>query len=102
MKRFDRKLSVIVQDFPDESFVANDDVFIKDNVAINSTGIAIRNNPKTFTLVYEELEMVSIIVCCLILLYIGLNSFSGGYYWARLLECGNSWGPWSNTDTACA
>jgi hypothetical protein len=58
MKKFERKLSIMVQDFPDESFVANDHVFIKDNVAINSTGIAIRNNPKTFTLVYEELEMV--------------------------------------------
>lgn len=41
----------------EESFVANDDVFIKDNVAINSRGIAVRDNPKTFNLVYEELEM---------------------------------------------
>jgi len=41
----------------EESFVANDDVFVKDNVAINSRGIAVRNNPKTFNLVYEELEM---------------------------------------------
>jgi mitogen-activated protein kinase kinase 3 len=41
----------------EESFIANGDVFIKDNVAINSTGIAMRNNPKTFTLVYDEIEM---------------------------------------------
>jgi len=41
----------------EESYIANGDVFIKDNVAINSRGIAMRNNPKTFSLVYEELEM---------------------------------------------
>ena len=41
----------------EESFIANEDVFIKDNVAINAHGIAVRNNPKTFNLVYEELEM---------------------------------------------
>jgi serine/threonine protein kinase len=33
------------------------DVFVKDNVAINATGIAMRNNPKTFSLVYDELEI---------------------------------------------
>lgn len=55
---FDRRLSIDIQDsFHEESYIANDDVFIKDNVAINSTGIAIRNNPKTFTLVYDELDM---------------------------------------------
>lgn len=61
IRRLERKLSVDVQEFPDESFIANDHVFIKDNVAINSTGIAIRDNPKTFTLVYDELEMGDII-----------------------------------------
>lgn len=45
----------------EESFVANGDVFIKDNVAINSTGIAMRNNPKTFILAYDELELGEII-----------------------------------------
>lgn len=45
------------QDFAEESFIANGDVFIKDNVAINSTGIAMRNNPKKFTLRYEELRI---------------------------------------------
>ena len=39
----------------EESYIANDEVFIKDNVAINSTGIVMRNNPKKFTLRYEEL-----------------------------------------------
>ena len=41
----------------EESFIANGDVFIKDNVAINKSGIAMRDNPKTFTLVYDEIEM---------------------------------------------
>jgi mitogen-activated protein kinase kinase 1 len=54
-RNFRRKLSIDIQDPAEESFIANGDVFIKDNVAINSTGIAIRNNPKKFTLLYEEL-----------------------------------------------
>ena len=41
----------------EESFIANGDVFIKDNVAINSSGIAIRNNPKTFSLAYEDIRV---------------------------------------------
>jgi len=41
----------------EESFIANGDVFIKDNVAINATGIAMRNNPKKFSLKYEELQV---------------------------------------------
>lgn len=45
----------------EESFIANGDVFIKDNVAINATGIAMRNNPKKFTLAYEELIIGDII-----------------------------------------
>lgn len=59
MRRLSRKLSIdIHESIHEESYIANDDVFIKDNVAINSTGIAIRDNPKTFTLVYDEIEMV--------------------------------------------
>ena len=63
MKRFGRQLSIEVLDtsadaLHEESFIANGDVFIKDNVAINSSGIAIRNNPKTFTLHYDELQLV--------------------------------------------
>lgn len=61
IRRFPRPLSIDVQEsLHEESFIANGDVFIKDNVAINSTGIALRNNPKTFTLVYEQLELVSL------------------------------------------
>lgn len=45
----------------EESFIANGDVFIKDDIAINSTGIAMRDNPKKFTLHYEELEIGEII-----------------------------------------
>ena len=56
------KLCIDVQDNAmEESFLTNGDVFIKDNVAINSTGIAMRDNPKTFTLLYDELEMGDII-----------------------------------------
>ena len=36
-------------------------VFVKDNVAINANGIAMRNNPKTFTLAYSDLEIGDII-----------------------------------------
>lgn len=50
-----------MSDAADESFVFNGDVFIKDNVAIDSTGIAMRNNPKVFTLAYDELELGEII-----------------------------------------
>ena len=55
--QFKRTLSIDVHDSHEESFIANGDVFIKDNVAINSTGIAIRDNPKTFSLIYDELEI---------------------------------------------
>lgn len=61
-RKASRSLSIDVEkSFGEESFVANGDVFIKDNVAINSTGIAMRNNPKTFTLAYDELELGQII-----------------------------------------
>ena len=33
------------------------ELFVKDNLAINSGGIAMRNNPKTFNLEYEDLEI---------------------------------------------
>jgi serine/threonine protein kinase len=48
-------------DIFEESFIANGDVFIKDNVAINSSGIAMWNNPKKFTLNYEDLVIGEII-----------------------------------------
>ena len=58
-KRGGRALSINIHDDAkfEESFIANGDVFIKDNVAINSQGIAMRDNPKTFSLVYEDLEL---------------------------------------------
>ncbi|KAJ1406441.1 ser/thr kinase [Ochromonadaceae sp. CCMP2298] len=55
-----RSLSIDTKGQPDpheESFIANGDVFIKDNVAINSSGIAMRNNPKKFSLKYDELRV---------------------------------------------
>lgn len=45
------------QDPHEESYIANGDVFIKDNVAINASGIAMRNNPKKFSLKYEDLQV---------------------------------------------
>lgn len=56
---FRRSLSIDTKggDPCEESFIANGDVFIKDNVAINSTGIAMRNNPKKFSLLYEDLKI---------------------------------------------
>jgi mitogen-activated protein kinase kinase 3 len=33
------------------------DVFIKNNIAINANGVAMRNNPKRFTLEYNELDV---------------------------------------------
>lgn len=56
-RQFRRALSIDIHDPYEESFIANGDVFIKDNVAINSTGIAMRDNPKTFQLIYDELEI---------------------------------------------
>ena len=56
-----RGLSIDVDDSKDngedDNYIANGEVFIKDNVAINSQGIAMRDNPKTFHLVYEDLEL---------------------------------------------
>lgn len=42
------------------TFATIGNVFVKDNVAINATGIAMRNNPKTFTLRYSDLEIGSL------------------------------------------
>jgi mitogen-activated protein kinase kinase 1 len=62
MKRFaGRSLSIDIHDSIEESFHLDGDVFIKGKLAINSTGIAMRDNPKTFTLLYDELEMGDII-----------------------------------------
>lgn len=62
----------------EESFIANGDIFIKENVAINSTGCAMRDNPKTFTLLYDEIEMGDMIGrgCSSIVLH-GVHSPTG-------------------------
>lgn len=59
--RLQRALSIEVNDSHEESFIADGDVFIKDNVAINANGVCVKDNPKTFTLVYEELTIGEII-----------------------------------------
>lgn len=45
----------------EESFNMDGDVFVKGDIAINSTGVAMRNNPKKFTLLYEELRVGELI-----------------------------------------
>ena len=42
---------------PQASHSSIGDIFVKDNLAINAGGIAMRNNPKTFNLEYDELEI---------------------------------------------
>ena len=46
-----------VHDSVEQSYIADGEVFVKDNLAINSTGIAMRNNPKTFSLEYDDIEI---------------------------------------------
>lgn len=55
------RLSIDVNESFEDSFIADGNVFVKDNVAISSTGIAMKNNPKTFTLAYSELDIGEII-----------------------------------------
>lgn len=59
MSRARRALSIDTKecDVFEESYIANGDVFIKDNVAINASGIAMRDNPKKFNLRYEDLQI---------------------------------------------
>ena len=42
------------------------DVFVKGNVAITHNGVAMRNNPRTFTLAYSDLDIgrLRLAVCC--------------------------------------
>jgi len=41
----------------EDSFDMDGETFIKGNLAINSTGVAMRDSPKSFTVVYEELKI---------------------------------------------
>jgi mitogen-activated protein kinase kinase 3 len=61
MNRKRGNLSIDVHDSHEESFMMDDGVFIKGNVAINARGVAMRDNPKTFTLAYDELQIGDII-----------------------------------------
>ena len=40
-----------------DSFDMDGETFVKGNVAITATGVAMRDSPKSFTVVYEELEI---------------------------------------------
>lgn len=51
------QFSIDVNESLEDSFIADGDVFVKDNVAINANGIAMRNNPKTFSLAYSDLDI---------------------------------------------
>ena len=52
-----QQFSIDVHESYEDSFIADGNVFVKDNVAINANGIAMRNNPKTFTLAYSDLNI---------------------------------------------
>ena len=52
-----QQFSIDVHESYEDSFIADGNVFVKDNVAINANGIAMRDNPKTFTLAYSDLDI---------------------------------------------
>eukprot|EP00622_Pseudochattonella_farcimen_P006863 FR742734.1.p1 GENE.FR742734.1~~FR742734.1.p1 ORF type:complete len:329 (+),score=29.23 FR742734.1:62-988(+) len=54
-------LAIHVNAPPDESYDADDQVFVRGNLAIDSTGVAIRDQPLCFTIAYDELELGEII-----------------------------------------
>lgn len=39
------------------SVLRDDDVFVKGNVCVNSNGVAMRDNPKTFKIFYEQIDI---------------------------------------------
>lgn len=49
------------QDVHEDSFSMKGDLFVKDDVAIGSNGISKKDNPKIFTLAYDDLELGEII-----------------------------------------
>lgn len=50
-------LTISVGQMQEDSFKMDGETFIKGNVAITATGVAIRDSPKSFTVVYEELNI---------------------------------------------
>lgn len=54
-------LHVDVAEDADKTFNVEGDVFVKDNIAINPTGILMKDNPKAFTVVPEELALYEVI-----------------------------------------
>ena len=63
--RVERVRSLSIDPFKEDpyesSFNLEGDVFVKGDIAINSTGIMMRNNPKKFTLLYGELVIGEVI-----------------------------------------
>uniref|UniRef100_A0A7S2XY35 mitogen-activated protein kinase kinase n=1 Tax=Fibrocapsa japonica TaxID=94617 RepID=A0A7S2XY35_9STRA len=61
MKKRGPDLKVSVCKAAEDSFNADSEMFIKGDVAINSTGVVMRDSSKSFTVVYEELEIGDVI-----------------------------------------
>uniref|UniRef100_A0A6V1SQ10 mitogen-activated protein kinase kinase n=1 Tax=Heterosigma akashiwo TaxID=2829 RepID=A0A6V1SQ10_HETAK len=55
------ELKVDIGEKNQDSYKADSDLFIKDNIAIDSKGVSMRDSPKSFTVVYEELQLGEVI-----------------------------------------
>eukprot|EP00602_Paraphysomonas_sp_CaronLab_P006371 CAMPEP_0185027328 /NCGR_PEP_ID=MMETSP1103-20130426/12245_1 /TAXON_ID=36769 /ORGANISM="Paraphysomonas bandaiensis, Strain Caron Lab Isolate" /LENGTH=326 /DNA_ID=CAMNT_0027561263 /DNA_START=72 /DNA_END=1049 /DNA_ORIENTATION=+ len=55
--RLRRGLSIAINDATEDSFTADGDMFLKDNLMIDANGIEMRNNPKRFNIDYDELDI---------------------------------------------
>mmetsp|Transcript_1769 Transcript_1769/g.2397 ORF Transcript_1769/g.2397 Transcript_1769/m.2397 type:complete len:333 (+) Transcript_1769:103-1101(+) len=55
------KLTVSIGKSKEDSYKCDSDLFIKDNIAIDSKGVQMRDSPKSFTVVYEELQLGEVI-----------------------------------------
>ena len=53
----DLHIDITEESLSTSNVCGDDDVFVKGDVCINSAGVAMRNNPKTFRLYYDQLEI---------------------------------------------
>ena len=54
-------LAIHVSEAPEESYDADDQVFVRGNLAIDATGVAMRDQPRSFQIAYDELSIGDII-----------------------------------------
>ena len=54
-------LAIHVSDAPEESYDADDQVFVRGNLAIDATGVAMRDQARSFQIAYHELLIGDII-----------------------------------------